>query len=382
MNISELITPTSLRDYAKIKGWLLVKEAAKDRLYVMTNPQFERRQLVFPMDTTAPDYVEAVSLIIEKLASFERRTLQDLIKSMLEIGDDAISFRVTSARLGDGSIPLSFAGAMVTGAQQLLLASACTVLKPKAHHPRLSRAEAQQFLETTRFRHTQPGSFVLNVSCPVQAMEVQPSVLPGDLDYPFVRQATLTLRNSLSQLITAIESDSLDELVNDTKNSESPLISSNFCEALSRFEDDSLKNAVDIGVTWAASIPLPENESGVPFIRIQHDYFSKIEEVRRELRSSEKHTEDTFIGTVERLDGDMDGDGRRSGEVILSLLLPEGEQVKARTNLNAEDYEKANRAHMKEGAYVMVTGRLQPGRQPRQLTNPQTFDSVPTNTSI
>jgi hypothetical protein len=376
MNFETLIAPTDLRDYAKSQGWMLLKEAAKDRLYVMNHPRFERRQLVFPMDTTAPDYAEAIALMIEKIAVMEQRTPETVIKSLMEVSDDAVAFRITSPRPEDRYLPLSFAGAMVAGAQQLLLASACTVLKPKAHHPRLSRTEAQQFLETARFRHTQPGSFVLNVSCPVQAMDVQVPLLPDESEAPFVRRTTLTLQRSLRELISAIETDSLDGLVASLKQSATPLISSNFCEALTRFEDDSLKNSVDIGITWAASIPRPNNEPVFSVVRVQHDYFSRIEEVRRELRSNEKHMEDTFIGTVERLDGEMGEDGHRSGEVILSLLLPEGEQVRARTNLDADQYGKADQAHMKEGTYVKVAGKLLPGRQPRQLSDLRAFDLI------
>jgi len=377
MSIYVLIAPTDLRNYAKAQGWVLLKEAAKDRLYVMTNPRFERRQLVFPMDTTAPDYAEAVAIVVDKLASMEGRTPQAVLKSLLEVGDDSISFRVTSPRPDEHSLPLSFAGSMIAGAQQLLLASACTVLRPRAHHPRLSRTEPQQFLETTRFRHTQPGSFVLNVSCPVQAMDVQAPLLLNEMVAPFVRRATITLRRSLGELVAAIETDSLDELVEATRKSATPLISSNFCEALTRFEDETLKNSIDIGITWAVSIPRPANEPTVSIVRVQHDYFSRIEEVRRELRSVEKHTDDTFIGTVERLDGEMGMDGQRSGEVILSLFLPEGEQVvRARTNLNAEHYEKADQAHMTEGTLVKVAGRLHPGRQPRQLDGLRSFELI------
>ena len=376
MNLDTMIAPTNLRDYAKAQGWVLLKEAAKDRLYVMTNPRFDRRQLVFPMDTTAPDYVEAVTLVVEKLASMEARPFHSVLKSLLEVSDDALAFRVTSPGSNEQSLPLSFAGSMIAGAQQLLLASVCTVLKPRVHHPRLSRSEAQQFLETARFRHTQPGSFVLNVSCPVQAMDVQAPLLLNEPEAPFVRRATIALHRSLSMLVSAIETDTLDELIQSSKDSESPLISSNFCEALTRFEDESLKNSVDIAITWAASIAPPVNGIPISVVRVQNDYFSRIEEVRRELRSAEKHTDDTFVGTVERLDGEMGLDGRRSGEVILSLLLPEGEQLRARTNLNADDYSKADQAHMSEGTYVKVAGRLHPGRQPRQLSDLRSFELI------
>lgn len=369
MNLETLIPPTDLRDYAKDRGWVLFKEAAKDRLYVMSNPHFARRQLVFPMDTTAPDYSEAVMLVIDKLASMENRTPQDVMKNLLEVGDDAIAFRVTSPRLDERFLPLAFAGAMLTGAQQLLLASACAVLKPQTHHPRLSRTEAQQFLETAKFRHTQSGSFILNVSCSVQALDVQAPLFPGEADAPFVRRATTTLRNALAQLVKAIETDSLNAFVDATKKDANPVVSSNLCEALTRFEDSSLKNSVEISITWAASIPKPALEGRVSIIRIQHGYFPRIEEVRRELRSTSHHLEDVFPGTVERLDGEMGPDGKRAGEVILSLLSPDGEQVRVRANLDAAQYEQADKAHMRDGAYVKVMGRLHPGRQPRQLSD-------------
>lgn len=376
MNIETLIAPTDLRDYAKAQGWTLLLEAAKDRLYVMNHPRFERRQLVFPMDTTAPDFAESIARTVEKLADMEKRTPDVVLKSLMEVGDDSIAFRVTSPRPEERYLPLSFAGAMLAGAQQMLLASACTILKPKTHHPRLSRSEAQQFLETARFRHTQSGSFILNVSCPVHAMEVQAPMLPGELEAPFVRRATLAIQHALRELVTAIETDSLEALITTIRTNDVPLISSNFCEALTRFEDASLKNSVDIGITWAASIPRPLDEPRVSVVRVQHDYFSRIEEVRRELRSTEKHLEDTFIGTVERLDGEMGDDGRRSGEVILSLLLPEGETVKVRTNLNADQYHSADKAHMSDSSYVKVTGKLHPGRQPRQLSDLKSFDLI------
>jgi hypothetical protein len=374
MNFATLIPPTNLRDYAKDYGWILIKEAAKDRLYAMSRPDLPNRQLVFPMDTSSPDYSDAVTLVVEKLAALERRSPQEVLKSLLEVGDDALGFRVTTPRPDERSLPLSFASAIVAGTQQLLLASACSVLKPQPHHPRLSRMEAQQFLDAVRFRHTQPGSFVLNVSCPVQSLDVQAPLLPDEVEAPFVRRATLTLRRALGYLMNAIETDTLAELVEATKSGKWIGVSSNLCEALTRFEDESLKNSMEIAITWAVTIPRPATEPRVSVIRVQHDYFSRIEDVRRMLRSNEQHLEDVFPGTVERLDGEMGADGKRAGEVILSLLTPDGEQVRARASLTALEYEQADKAHMTDGAYIKVTGKLHPGRQPRQLSDIKSFE--------
>jgi len=378
MNNGLTIASTDLRDYAKSRGWVLLPEAVPDRLFVLSNPQFAQRQLVFPIDTTAPDYAEAVMLAVEKLALLEGRPLPAVLRALQELNDDTLRFRIGTQR-DDETLPLAFAGAIVSGAQQLLLAAACTVLKPQSHHPRLSRNEAQQLIEASQFRHTEPGSFVVKVSCPVNALDVQAPLFPGEPDAPFVRRTTLTVKRALRELVTAIEADTLPQLVEAAKGAANPLISSNLCEALTRFEDDALKNSLEVEISWAVSTPPPAGEAALVPIRFQRDYFPRIEEVRRALRSAEQHQEDTFIGTVERLDGEIGPDGHRAGEVILALLLTDGETVRARTNLTADQYAAADDAHMTDGAYVKVAGKLHPGRQPRSLTDIASFEKIPAN---
>lgn len=141
-----------------------------------------------------------------------------------------------------------------------------------------------------------------------------------------------------------------------------------------RCEDAALKSSVEIGITWAASIPRPTTEGPLSVVRVQHDYFARIEEVRRELRATPAHLEEVFPGTVERLEGEMGPDGRRAGEVILSLLTSDGEQLRAKASLNADQYAQADRAHMTDGAFVKVKGKLHPGRQPRLLSDIQSFE--------
>jgi hypothetical protein len=249
------------------------------------------------------------------------------------------------------------------------------------HHPRLSLIEATQFVEKARFQQTEQGSFVLKVACPVQAMEVQGSLDLDNTGSPYVRQVTLALQRSLFKLTSAIEADKLDVLVDALKSEKFPLISSNLCEALAGMHDELVDNSLDVGFDWSALYPVPQQISQRS-ICIQRDYFSRIEEVRRALRTIELQTEDSFIGTVERLDGVMDESGCRSGDVILALLLPdEGETVRAKMTLSADNYGKASSAHMTNGAYVRVTGRLRPGRQPQQLTDITRFELLSQDSS-
>jgi hypothetical protein len=387
MTNGTLVTPTDLRDYAKARGWTLLAAGISHRLYVLEHPHLTRRQLVFPIDTSAPDYTEAVMLAAEKLAEIEAKPLSVILASLQEVRDDTLRFRITlDHNSGIDSLPLSFATSFITAAQQLLLSAACTVLKPRIHHPRLSQAEAQQLVKEAQFRHTEHSSFVLKVSCAIDALDVptpfrlrlfeglgEPET-ETEVTVPFVRRTMLTLHRAVRELVTAIEADRLSEFVDEARRDSSPIVSSNLCEALTRFQDEALNNSVEMAMSWAVSFP---TSSTTESLRIQRDYFPRIEEVRRALRSTEEYSEDTFIGTVEQLNGEMGDDGRRSGEVILALLPPEGgETIRARTNLTAPQYEKADKAHMTEGVYVRIAGKLHPGRQPRMLIDISNFDLV------
>ena len=49
------IVGTELRDFLKSQGWQMLDIALRDRLFVFNHPEHVRRQLVYPMDHTAPD---------------------------------------------------------------------------------------------------------------------------------------------------------------------------------------------------------------------------------------------------------------------------------------------------------------------------------------
>lgn len=367
------IAPTDLRDYLKSQGWTLVEQALADRLYVLAHPSFAQRQMVFPMDATAPDFDEAAKMVLKKLVDLYAMPLERLLGRVRSIRDDVLRLRVFFDG-NDDVLPLSFASSIVSNTEKLLKAAACTALRPRQHHPRLSLSEATQFVEKARFGQTEVGSFVLRVACPVNAMEAQGFLDLNQDHSPFVRQVTWTVQLALSQLTRAIETDRLDQFVDELKSTDTPLVSSNLCEAVYAMHDELIDNALDVDFEWSALHRTPHGLD-TSKVRIQRDYFARIEAVRRELRSVELNRTDIYIGTVERLEGEMGEGGQRSGVVVLALLLPEeGETVRARTVLSASDYAKADRAHMTNGAYIRVTGCLRPGRQPRQLTDMTAFE--------
>ena len=370
------IAATELRDFLKSQGWVMLDMALRDRLFVFNHPAHTKRQLVYPMDHTAPDYGEAVQRVFDKLAEITNTPARTLCSQARAVHDDVLSFHIHFA--GDeNSLPLGFAAALLPQAETLIKAAACTVIRPQAHHPRLALAQANQLIEKTRFQHTEHGSFVLKTSCPVHALQMQ-----GELDLssdsgslPFVREVTLALNQSLQALVTAIEGDRIAPWLDQLKQEAAPPISSNLCAALVQMQDEKLENDLSIRFGWAASLPAPASTPSV--IRFQRDYFPRIEEVGRELRGTQTQREEMFIGTVERLEGTMNAQGQREGDVVLSLFLRDEEAlVKARVYLQPTDYTQAVRAHETDGAYVQVKGQLQAGSRLRQLTHAKSFEVV------
>lgn len=197
----------------------------------------------------------------------------------------------------------------------------------------------------------------------------------SDEEAPFVRKVFSAMHESMERLVRAIKADTLQKLVDETKKDDAPLISANFCEALAAMQDERTYNSVDAIFSWLHLKPRNDERLTRP-IAFQSDYFPRIEELRRELRAVEEKEAEVYIGTVERLEGEMGSDGQRSGNVVLSLLLPEEETVRARVILKALDYATADRAHMTNGSYVRVKGRLLPGRQPRQLAEFSDFEML------
>ena len=127
MNYATLISPTDLRDDAKVRGWTSVPEAIRDRLFVLNNPTVKYRQIIVPMDTDRPDYDAAVRIAIERLSEVEDRP-----------------FRA---------------------------------------------------VEAAQLRHTESGSFVLKIACPIDALPAEDGPLFPKL--PFVRRVMLGMSDAV-----------------------------------------------------------------------------------------------------------------------------------------------------------------------------------------
>lgn len=364
-----------LRDYLLARGWEL---AILERRFALTHPRFSRRQLVFPVDREVPDYDEAIDWILDKLADLEERPKAAILADIESLRSDVVRFRLLARQETEG-IPLSFAISTISGSQQVLLAAAHMVLRPQLYHKRLGRSEALRLVDQARFGHTEPGSFVLRVECPLDespSNHTKRSQSLAPADAPFVRRTTAALREAACLLVEAIETARIGPFIDHLRRSSSPELSANLCEGLGRFFAPDLENSLELSFRWAAISPACRSSHDDKPVLLQSSYFPFINEVREAIKPRESESIETYIGTVEELSGEMTAAGLRAGEVEVALLLPEGETVRALVELSAEQYLAAMKAHRTHGAYVMLRGRLLPGRQPRNLIELTSFEAI------
>jgi hypothetical protein len=108
-------------------------------------------------------------------------------------------------------------------------------------------------------------------------------------------------------------------------------------------------------------------------VRIKSEHFRFIEDLYKTLRPTEAIAASLFIGKVVTLKGRPGDDGRMQGETTLALL--HDEILRARADLNPDDYQKAVEAHRK-GEGVRFWGKLHLGRRIHRVTDISGFSAL------
>ncbi len=372
------VSPIEIRDYAISYGWSLVKEALKDALFVLNSPKNDFKQLIFPVDPSTSDYPEMAEFAIHKMAEYCQKPFFSVMEEIREVNDDVIALRYYSDNKIINSLSFQEALESIESTKQMILAAGCTVINPNLYHKRLARSEALEILKKTRFRHTAEGSFVLKISCPVQ-LDLSPTHVDCEYDTlqkPISRQAFEVINYSSLKVLKSIEEDSFASLLKEQEASEKPVISYNFCESLVNLFDDERELPFELNFFWSRAYlqKLPSTDM-ISSVNFPYSFKSKLEELKNYFRPEDQESEDVFFGTVESLNGNEGVDKRRAGEVILSLYR-ESEIVRARVNLNADNYDRAYKAHGKSGGLIKVKGRLLPGKRIRTVENVSLFEII------
>ncbi len=350
--VARTLRPLAVKLYAESRGWLPV-ELEGVRFWLFRHPEQRLRQLQIPMDPDDVNFVDGMLDMVRRIAEIEQRPPEVVLEDLRSTDADVLRVRVVSPASETGQLSLSADVELREGARRALLAAACSVVNPARYHPRLSRGEADALLAACRAGQTEVGSYVVKIICPLHAVEL------GEQALPFTRQVTSHLMRSTAKLVHDIEKGRFDEY--EASRGAAVPLSSNLCDALLRMRPDHDGGQIELSTQWAADRRIKPPAEIPTRVSIKADYFPEIEQVSKMLRpSSGGGRDEQLIGTVEQLSGAVGIDGRRSGEVMFTLLKDD-EQLRARATLDPEQYEVAMKAHERGDAYVVLRGILHRG---------------------
>lgn len=361
--ILQLIKPQQVRGYALAKGWQRVP-GVNGEIALFNRPGGGWEQLIVPMNETLDDYARRLREVVENLAELESRPAAEVLNDLIAPDADILRYRVASPVTGRGSIPLLEGLRLLDGAKRSILASACTVVNPLPHHPRMSRTEAQQLLNACHLGQSERGSYGVSILCPLQAVEQSSGSVP------FARRTVSNLMRSLFRMVAAIEADLVPDLFKPLENE--PVLSANLCEALLMMQPGKEDSFLDIHVSWATTLqPQVARPIGV---RFKHEYFPIIEGISKRLRPAQAPAASLFVGNVDNLSGEPGADGRMQGEATLAVMYEEQMQM-VRVDLPPDAWLTAHQALGTHGI-VKFRGVLHRGTRTHRVTGISEFARV------
>jgi hypothetical protein len=355
----------ALRDYLAARRW----QGVPSRLgyaALYRSPGDGAIEVQIPLDLELADYADAITLAARRISGFEGRAVEEVLRDLLRPRSDTIRYALSGGSTETGTIGLIAGLSLVEGALKSLLASACSVRRPRRFHPRMTLADAESYVRGCRLGQTEIGSYVLTVDAPLDIHEQLDAH-----DIPFGRRATTLLFESTAYLARAIRQGEAARVLDGP--ADAPLVSANLCEALVEMMPPDESAGLRLTGAWSPLIPAP---ASLPVaVHFDRTMFESVERLAQQLRPSQSSERAHFVGKVVELSGAPNPTGQLEGDVILQIQADD-QLLEVRVTLGPEVYAHAGAAHLSQ-QYVSVHGQLQRGRRTHSLRNPTDFTVLP-----
>jgi len=369
----DAVSPTAVQRYAKSRGWVRLNDPRLRDIALYHRPDSRSTELLVPQSREYRDYVRRMMEALLSLAEFEGKRVADVLASVMTPSSDVFRLRLDIPHAQIGTLPLNEGVSFFSGARNALSVAAYDEISPQRYHPRMSRAEADAFIQNCKLGQTDQGSFVATVLCSLEPGNMSQDQLDLFSDpelrsfESYARRVTTRFMRALEQTVKFISIDEVERLI--TPADGDLTISANFMEALLELPLAGEHASLDVSCTWASGIPEPN----VPHVvRFLGEYFPTIDKVARELRPEREPKEGAFIGKVEALKRRDDTPEQSGGEVTVHLLTDE-DMIHARVELSPEDYKNACDAH-KLRKYVKLSGTLALGARISRFSGYHSFE--------
>lgn len=316
-------------------------------------------EIVIPLNREFIDYQNAIKNILTKISIIEDRNIELLVNDLIIPPSDIIRFRVESKETENGLISFKDGFNLLENAKKSLYTTACDMINPTIYHPKLYHKSANQFIESCYLGQTERGSFIASIVCPFinpskddAAVQLslfnEEEILEGSLTRSITRKFIKSL-NSLKDNIEIGNYNFLEDQIASEK------ISVNFIESIVELGDYGDKETIDISVSWTNHIEkVKDITSTVSFNR---DYIQPMEYMISKYTPKDIGVIGTYIGKISQAKANTDVDKRNSGEIIFNFINDDNRPLKAKVNLNPDQFSMALQSFEK-GLHVRIKGEL------------------------
>ena len=361
IDMTEKLNPLAVSKYLDEMGWTQFPYKREDiKIY-----QFEKdnifEQITVPLEKSLRDYKKAMYNVVEKIATVEEKSVEQVMLYLLNPNTDILKIRLDKVGVEAGSIMFDDAIQLYDNAKKLLAATALDIINPKKIHYGRIDESVQKFLNQCRFGQTEIGSYVVSIVCPfAELSEVegyrQLSIFSDEerCANSLTRQVTNRLMTNIVTIKQKIDNNEIDSLVNND----------NVYEALNGLDLHSENTVVEFMAEWSPTVKI--NRCGFNKVRFTNDYYQPIVSVIEKIRECANQSTE-IVGRIKQLKASPVIDNRSRGVVTVVYVSDDNKVKSVSVNLNREDYENAIEAHQ-HGKAVKILGNLD-GKRNASMNN-------------
>ena len=363
--VAETVTPRGVHAYLAAHGWTRTGPYRIDRGDVYRRSG-DRETVLVPASTRFADYPIRILQLAEIVGRTEDRRPSAVLVDLSLAAVDLIRVRLPKT-YDDHSLALDAGVDLLSGSRKLLLAAACSAVRPQRRFRAGSHERASTYIAGVRLGQTEPGSFVVNLR-----VAVSPSLAEPDQAHlfapPFERRANRTLVAGLRAAREATDLVNRGDHIRAFDQRVADGVSANLCTAAAELID--VGGGLEVSVSWALTRPpSEERDERRVTVTFQPQDAPVLREAAQILSDRQERVDERIEGYVYALARDQsEPEGRATIKAVI-----DGALTSVKADFSPSDYSRITKAHDNRWS-VSLEGDLRREGHRWHLSNPARSD--------
>ena len=360
--VVETVIPRGVHAYLAAHGWTRTGPYRIDRGDVYRRSG-DRETVLVPASTKFADYPIRILQLAEIVGRTEDRRPSAVLADLSLAAVDLIRVRLPRS-YEDHSLALDTGVDLLSGSRKLLLAAACSAVRPQGRFRAGSHERASTYIASVRLGQTEPGSFVINLRVPVS-----PSLAEPDQTHlfapPFERRANRTLVAGLRAAREATDLVNRGDHIRAFDQRVPDGVSANLCTAVAELID--VGGGLEVSVSWALTRPeSEEHDEQRVTVTFQPPDAPVLREAAQILSDRQERVDERIDGCVSALARDLsEPEGRATIKAVV-----DGALASVKADFSPSEYSRIVRAHDNRWS-VSLEGDLRREGHRWHLSNPR-----------